>query len=661
MYEQKQNNSSSQLKLFEYQDVQDNSTSWFSDALSSLNFGQEAGWPDVFGDALRQRHFSSNKSGKVRVLSLFSGAGGLDIGFHDAGFEIVECNEIESAFAKTLSENSKDGGRLYGSNVVCQDINEYDPILENIDFIIGGPPCQTFSAAGARAAGVNGTDDDRGNLFLQYARILEKLNPQGFLFENVYRIIGAQGGKPWAAIQQAFQSLGYTLYWRILDSADFGVPQFRERLIIVGLKTKAYKFPYPSHGPDSLDNRSYYTAGQAISNLTTDQTFSPLGGRHGHLLKDIPPGLNYSFYTEKMGHPKPLFGWRSKFSDYLYKADSDTPVRTIKAQGGQYTGPFHWDSRVFTIEEFKRLQTFPDSYKIVGNRGKAIHQLGNSVPPQIARILALSILDQVFGKEVPFKLQYMPDSFQLGFRQRKRLLTKIYSSKAAKAIEQLPNIEKSSVELVKQIENVSISDDFQLITEVCNGQSQFVIEVIPNEEILTLSLCDSNLLADPVKYEFEILLNGILSSHSKISVIKMRSSSSVPSSILVLWKYLEKLIKSYFHKDDLVQLFGYYQYKQNYTIGFKLHDVEMQKHPLWKVLPKVSSGRSIGQILPVDELASFYELSVADLESGLKELKYVGFEIRNHNTNKQIKPGMLLIPYAFPSLNERSLQRFTEL
>ena len=206
------------------------------------------------------------------------------------------------------------------------DINDYNPALNDIDFIIGGPPCQTFSAAGARAAGVNGIDDDRGNLFKQYVRILKQINPKGFLFENVYRIVGAQGGKPWKLIQEAFRDAGYKLYWRILDAADFGVPQFRERLIIVGLKEGMFKFPCPTHGPDSTDNRHYYSASIAIEGVNSKVGGGKVGGRHGHLLKDIPAGLNYSFYTDRMGHPTPYFGWRSKFSDYLYKADPDTKV-----------------------------------------------------------------------------------------------------------------------------------------------------------------------------------------------------------------------------------------------------------------------------------------------------------------------------------------------
>ena len=91
-----------------------------------------------------------------------------------------------------------------------------------------------------------------------------------------------------------------------------------------------------------------------------------------------------------MGHPNPVFAWRSKFSDFLYKADPNSPVRTIKASGGAYTGPFHWDNRFFSYKEYKRLQTFPDDYEISGNKQTAVKQIGNSVPPQLARMMALA-------------------------------------------------------------------------------------------------------------------------------------------------------------------------------------------------------------------------------------------------------------------------------
>ena len=425
-----------QASLFNSLEEHQSADSWFSEALDFLNIQETPGWPDHFGDSFRA-WLNKKAINPIKTLSLFSGGGGLDIAFHDMGFDIRECVEIENKFTETLKANSQKGKKLSDTLITSIDIREYEPKVKEIDFIIGGPPCQSFSAAGARAAGVKGIDDQRGTLFEEYVRILKQLNPKGFLFENVYRIVGAQDGKPWELIQKAFQDAGYQLFWRIIDAADYGVPQHRERLIIVGVKVGQFLFPYPTHGPDSLDRRPFYNARMAVNGLETSNGQIGLGGRHGHLLNDIPPGLNYSFYTEKLGHPQPIFGWRSKFSDYLYKADPEVPVRTIKAQGGQYTGPFSWENRPFTLAELKRLQTFPDDYLISGNRQIAIMQLGNSVPPQLGRIFAVSILNQIFNMELPFSIKYMPQLMLLGFRTRKAALTKIYAQKAKEAIAQL--------------------------------------------------------------------------------------------------------------------------------------------------------------------------------------------------------------------------------
>lgn len=638
------------LELFPESQVE---TAWFDDALNKLDIQYSSGWPDLFGEKL-QAVFRNKR--KIRTLSLFSGGGGLDIGFHQAGFDIVECNEIVPEFAKTLEMNAQPGGILYGSRVVCQDINTYDPDLQNIDFIIGGPPCQTFSAAGARAAGVNGTDDERGNLFLQYARIIYKLQPAGFLFENVYRVIGAQSGKAWEQIQAAFEELGYTLHWRILDAADYGVPQFRERLIIVGLKKGNFNFPSPSHGPDSHSTRDYYSAADAIAGVTSAVVPKAIGGRHGHLLEGIPAGLNYSFYTEKMGHPTPWFAWRSKFSDYLYKADPERPVRTLKAQGGQYTGPFSWENRPFSVEELKRLQTFPDSYQLNGARQKVIHQLGNSVPPHFARILALSIRDQVFSAEMPFALRYMDESVELGFRARKSALTKVYAQKASEAIARLTAASPLAESWQGQF-FFSVDSDLRVKLGNSKDEADYCVDYAFAKGTLTITLHDEH---QSLETEYGIHVR-FTAPTSGISAIMMHSYHFDKSSLLLLWKALEIVARKHLHKDDLVQLFGYYQYKNRYHIEIAPFSEAMQADPFWQIYQQIAQGNEIGEIIDIGMLCQRYGCSLTTLTQVLIALKNLGFEIRNSNTNKQIKKGMVLIPYPYPTLNERSLQRLTIL
>ena len=650
-----------QLELFSTHMLKSQSDSWFANAIERFNIAEIPGWPDIFGNALIQWNRQA-ETNKVRVLSLFSGAGGLDIGFHDAGFHIVECNEIEPKFSSTLQLNTSLGKRLHGTKVICKDIREYEPSVDNIDFIIGGPPCQTFSAAGARANGVNGTDDDRGNLFLQYARIIDQLKPEGFLFENVYRIVGAQDGKPWQQIQLAFRDLGYILHWRILDAADYGVPQFRERLIIVGLKSGSFRFPLPSHGPDAPDQRQYYTAQQAVTGIDTSTCKIGLAGRHGHLLNDIPPGLNYSFYTERMGHPTPLFGWRSKFSDYLYKADPETPVRTIKAQGGQYTGPFSWENRPFSLDELKRLQTFPDDYPIAGNRQNVIHQLGNSVPPQLARVLALSILHQVFRRPLPFTMEVLADNQSLNFRSRKTQLTEVYTHKALKAIEKLPEKPLGASVSVNAVAYFTLMPNLQLKLSD-EKQSTYKCKYALSESVWVIELSDRVNENTANAYSINVRsgqAGALRSGATPCETILVSRSESV-ESLLALWKIYEYLLRVHTLKDDLVQFFGYYQYKSVFSMSMELHHEHLRSSAFWRVACLITGGLSVGVIHSITAIAEMFNISEKELSTIFISMKQIGFEIRNHRTNRQIPMGSILIPYAFPSLNERSLQRLTSL
>jgi len=648
-----------QQKLFEA----GNDGSWFQDALTSMDMEEKDCWPDKFGERFHN-WVISNKVNKIKTLSLFSGGGGLDIAFHDMGFDIVECVEIEKDFVATLTKNSAEHGRLYGTKVVCKDIREYIPSHEDLQFIIGGPPCQTFSAAGARASGVNGIDDSRGTLFEEYVRILKQTKPKGFLFENVYRIVGAQGGEPWRLIQDAFRGAGYKLFWRILDAADYGVPQHRERLIIVGIRDEGhFYFPKPSHGPDSSDHRPYYTAGQAVNGLDTSKCEKGINGRHGHLLDEIPPGLNYSYYTDRMGHPKPIFGWRSKFSDYLYKADPYTPVRTIKAQGGQYTGPFSWENRQFTVEEIKRLQTFPDNYVLMGGRQIAVHQLGNSVPPQIGRVLAASILNQVFGIKLPFSIEYLSDDQKLGFRKRKSALTEIYKNKANLQISKNKTLENDETKKHNgEIIGSSIcylSTDFKLSEEakLKSDTYRFDFDFTNIEWKIILSDKNTKLSA----YVITIELTPEQQNSIGTKKITLQSNSCNPKSLLALWKFLERSIMSYAHKDDLIQLFGYYKYRTTTNLYMSIHDESLKTNDFWRVASLVTKGVSVGTTIHIDQLIACYGLGKERLRQVLFEMKTIGFEIRNKSTNKQIKEDHYLVPYPFPTLNERSLQRLTEL
>lgn len=151
----------------------------------------------------------------MKTLSLFSGAGGLDIGFHRAGFDIIGCVEIEKQYCETLKTN-RDNGKYFNpeAKIYCEDIRSFKPeefVNKKIECVIGGPPCQPFSAAGRRSGGVPGMQDDRGMLFESYCHVLEILRPRVFIFENVYGLKGANNGEAWDEISKSFSALGYSI------------------------------------------------------------------------------------------------------------------------------------------------------------------------------------------------------------------------------------------------------------------------------------------------------------------------------------------------------------------------------------------------------------------------------------------------------------------
>lgn len=639
-----------QLSL--WTDLEDNkSFSFACDCMGVEN--NTPAWPDRFGLALKKWLEENNEPG-IRTLSLFSGAGGLDIGFSDLGFKIINSVEIEEKFCETLELNSGDGKRFSSSTVNCIDIREFSgKDIGPIDFIIGGPPCQTFSAAGRRANGVLGTTDARGVLFREYVRLLKELSPKGFLFENVYGIIGAQNGEAWREILDAFSSVGYKLFYRVVDAADYGVPQHRERLIIVGLKDGNFLFPRPTHGPDSLDSAPFYNAGTAVEGVLSRESEreNKLGGRFAHLLNDIPPGLNYSFYTEEMGHPNPVFAWRSKFSDFLYKADPNCPVRTIKASGGAYTGPLSWENRFFTYEEYKRLQTFPDDYEISGKKQIAIKQIGNSVPPQLARIMAIAIRQQVFGTQFPFTLSLLEPNEELSFRKRKRELSAVYKKKAELAIKSLKNKKK---ELPNSHSYFCTLDKTFRFKESPKEVSNFRINVHWGNN-LRIVVEDSDCKdADEV---FSINIRARENWTLCVDKVILISKSMDTRSLTAAWKAFERELTTNAIKADLVQLNGYYQYCPKFVCSCTFVDSFLYSN----VLKKVIEMDSVPRILSTYELSETWQIEPKDVLPVACFLKSLGYEIRNHKTNPQIGIDDWLIPYAFPTLTPLSVQLWKSL
>jgi DNA (cytosine-5)-methyltransferase 1 len=608
--------------------------------------------PDEFGKAIKEWS-DENVKKDINIVALFSGAGGLDIGFCDTGFNLIESVELEGKFVQTMLYNQLNGKYFSKAKIKCIDIKEYEPQMsDRVDFVIGGPPCQSFSAAGRRAAGVAGTKDQRGNLFEEYVRVLKALKPKGFLFENVYGLLGAEKGESIKKIINSFKQIGYNTSYRILDAADYGVPQHRERIIIVGSVGEIFKFPKPTHGPDSNYQNLHYAAQEAILNTCGLEKEKPskINGRFGHLLNDVPPGLNYSFFTEKMGHPNPIFAWRSKFSDFLYKADPSKPVRTLKASGGQYTGPFHWDNRHFTIDELKRLQTFPDDYKIIGNRAISNKQIGNSVPPQFARMLAISVLDQFFNIKLPFDFHYLEELEKLTFRKLKSERTKQYSNKASIAIDTLIKTPKEKIKT--KTFHLELSSSFKLKSTL---DSKVTIVFQPKGSKWTFNLNRIEFKDKNELYRIQIKKTKNEDLFDSVKEVNLISNSNVLSDYTILWKVLEKALSENHIKADLIQLNGYYQYSNNIIYSI-IHKDESLKGSVWKILELILIDPTIGQIKNIVQFSASYGIEKDELIKCFNELRKIGFEIRNNNTNPEIPEGHYLIPYKFPTLTPLSVQ-----
>jgi DNA (cytosine-5)-methyltransferase 1 len=632
--------------------------STFLDSLEALGVAPGPAWPDRFGEALSERLKPRRRP--IKALSLFAGGGGLDIGFHDCGIRAVEAVEIEAKYVATLERNAEPGGYLHGLRPRRVDIKEYDPPADvgHIDLVIGGPPCQTFSAAGRRASGVRGTSDPRGVLFQEYVRLLEELRPRAFLFENVYGITGAQGGDAWREIEAAFQGVGYATHHRVLDAADYGVPQHRERLFIVGTREGSYRFPRPTHGPDSPGELPFYSAGEAVGGVGAGDVPEGIGGHHGHLLNEIPPGLNYSFFTAKLGHPRPIFAWRSKFSDYLYKADPEAPVRTIKAQGGQYTGPFSWENRRFSLAELKRLQTFPDCYKIVGGRQVAIEQIGNSVPPQIARILALSVLDRVFGIQLPIQLDYLAPSEKLGFRTRKRLLTAAYAEKARLAhASQKPAARAAGNGAFPAKATRYLSKSFRWSNSPVTAAAAVHTRFSSAESVWDLSI-STNGWRGKASFGIEVSAAAGVEWELPAERVLLRGQQLEGHVFTAAWRALEEAVATTTGVADLVQLNGYYQYTPRLKAQMSLAK-PYENDEFWRLVAAIVEGAGLGQTASLNDLATMWCLPASDpgdLASHLLALREIGYEVRSHNTNPQIPKGHYLVPYAFPTLTPQSVQ-----
>jgi DNA (cytosine-5)-methyltransferase 1 len=328
----------------------------------------------------------------VKCISLFSGAGGLDVGAVGAGANIVACVENDPDAAQTLRLNSIGGHK---SAVIEEDV-------KNVDFtqwrdgsdtiLIGGPPCQPFSKNGYWVKNNNRLiEDDPRNMLGQYLRAVSELEPTGFLFENVESIRHPSNLPTFQRFVAEAESMGYACTVYRANSADYGVPQKRKRVFVFGIRGAKNRIddPLQTHGDPAKPELFYdfepeVGVGSLIKKFAAKKFSEPQedasSGTYYNELLHVPAGKNYIALSKLDNYDGKTFRSGGRFWNFLMKLHPDLPSITIAAQPGPWVGPFHWDSRRLRVPEIAAIQTFPVGYKFFGNRRSIQKQIGNAVP-----------------------------------------------------------------------------------------------------------------------------------------------------------------------------------------------------------------------------------------------------------------------------------------
>jgi DNA (cytosine-5)-methyltransferase 1 len=360
---------------------------------------------------------------RLTAISLFTGIGGLDFGFEAAGFRTAVAVELDPAACHAIRLNR----RWPVIQAKIQDTSSRMLLktaglrVGEADVLIGGPPCQPFSKSGYWKSGdALRLKDPRADTLAEFLRVLAETKPRAFLLENVPGLAFDRKNEGLQHLIQGIERVNrrartnYRVHWRILNAADYGVPQIRERVFLVGARDgKEFQFPEPTFGPPELASEGkqiHRTAWDALGDLPADPVDDSLviGGKWGSLLPSIPEGQNYLWHTPR-GRGKPIFGWRTRYWSFLLKLAKNRPSWTIQAQPGTAIGPFHWRNRRLSARELCRLQTFPDGLRFDAGRSEIQRLLGNAVPSLLTEVLAWEIRKQFLGaRKQPRRFKLLP-------------------------------------------------------------------------------------------------------------------------------------------------------------------------------------------------------------------------------------------------------------
>lgn len=320
----------------------------------------------------------------LKVISLFSGCGGLDLGFENAGFEIVYANDFDKQIEETFEKN-------HGVPLDVRSISDVKSSkIPNADGIIGGPPCQSWSLAGA----MRGINDERGRLFYEYIRILKDKKPLFFVAENVPGIISSAHLPEFKKILAEFEKIGYNVSYKLLDARDYGVPQERKRVIVVGYKKdlgKTFEFPEPTHPKEK-----WVTLKEAIGDLPESVPARDKNKANGKLKMPNHEHMNGGFSTIYMSRNR-----RKNWDEQSFTIQaggrhaplhpSSSKMRKLEADKWEFedANPKH---RRLSVRECARIQTFPDDFIFCYDSiADGYKMIGNAVPVILGETIANKI------------------------------------------------------------------------------------------------------------------------------------------------------------------------------------------------------------------------------------------------------------------------------
>lgn len=338
----------------------------------------------------------------VKAVSMFSGAGGLDIGTQLAGVPVLTSLDIFEDSVRTIQQNNFFKNTMHECGDITKiDGTHYSEVLkrENPDklIIVGGPPCQPFSKAGYWVTNEkrNSSEDPR-NMIKPYFKIISEIKPNGFVLENVESILHPSNHEAVETIYENMDKLGYKCSTLKINAAEYGIPQKRKRVFFLASKKNINANIEKTHGNEKecAENPKLKPYERVIDWIGKfddpiyfgDEKLTP-EGKWEQELTSVPFGKNYIALTEKAGYPNPVFVAGKRYWLSLLKLHPFLPSWTVIASPGHWEGPFHWKSRRLSIRELAAIQTFPDDYHFYGSVYSQHKQIGNAVPPLLGKMV----------------------------------------------------------------------------------------------------------------------------------------------------------------------------------------------------------------------------------------------------------------------------------